>query len=791
MTFASNFVAGRDNVAYAIECADSAGTAVEATADGKCPTGSSEKSTADVLSASEKEEIAKIVTKFVLLEQWLNKLIWPVFMMIGGLINNEMIFSNGMDTRLYDIWVQIRNLVNIVFVIVLVGIALYSVLGISSESSQYSIKTMLPKLVVGIIAVNFSFLAVKVIIDATTVVTTAIFAIPDQTSGVLGNTKIIDGKDTVKVSQLCKKLYSAETTDELNKSIETIGIETFDNNKHLSSELTKGQTLKQLIDGDEKLKKEYEDFSFEFKGTAICMVDAKKNMVLTQNGINFLSKFRSNNAALAMAINMGGILFSDEQSRTGVTSATTVTQLAINIIFSFALNFVYLFAFFTLFLVLIARLVVVWISLAFSPVLALGLTVPGISDKVELFKTLQEKFIKHITAPIVIAITMTIGWIMLGAMNGMVTSSSPSMPGSILDKAIPGIPLPGLETIQSLIVAICTAAVVWLGAKSAADGTYVSGAVNLVGEQLTRLGKFVAKAPFLYTPIVPVQITGEDGKRNATLAEAGLGFVNKINDMENKTREGGRTFGEEIFNVSKGSRGLSDLTSSSGFEDAMTVIGGRQISDKKALAEKIRESNSNSPWVRTLKSKADDGDPEAKKAYDLVNKILSDDKFVPTDNGAKILQNFAKKQAPAKTEESESKSNKKKPDETKKPVVGKQAGETAPAPAPVKLTTALVAAAGLKGEEVADPNDPKRTALVAATTAVVGIKDDTAQGDIEAKATKIVAAIKDKGFDDNQKKAIVEDLKLKVPPKHKDAFAAAVKTALEKEGEATKTAEAN
>ena len=39
--------------------------------------------------------------------------LWPVLIMTGSLLDNDLIFGGAMGERLLDIWVQIRNLVNI------------------------------------------------------------------------------------------------------------------------------------------------------------------------------------------------------------------------------------------------------------------------------------------------------------------------------------------------------------------------------------------------------------------------------------------------------------------------------------------------------------------------------------------------------------------------------------------------------------------------------------------------------------------------------------------------------
>lgn len=798
MTFASNFVAGRQT-AYAAEvvCTDMSGKEVAtATSPDQCPEGSvgvtkDESGAQTGTSASQKDEIQKLVVKFLLLEQWLNKLIWPVFMMIGGLMNNELIFSNGMDQRLYDIWVQIRNIVNIVFVIVLVGIALYSVLGISSENSQYSIKTVLPKLIVGIIAVNFSFLGIKVILDATTVVTTAIFAIPNQTLGTLQDMKVVDSSDEKRVNALCQKMYNTNgTKDDFLVKMDDLMYKNFAAaNPNKLQQTAKPSEIKASIEADEDLKTKFDAYKTSQKDKAICQVEGK-DLALTENGENFFRQFRSNNAALAMAINMGGILFIDKSS--GLNTGSDIMQLAIGIVFSFALNVVYMFAFLTLFLVLIARLVVVWISLAFSPIIVLGMTVPGM-EKIDMFKKIQDSFVKHVTAPIVIAITMTIGWVMLSALSSLGLETA-SAPGSVMGMAVPGIPLPGLETMQSLIAAICTAAVVWMGATSAAEGTFAKGAVDAVGGQLTRFGKFIGRAPFMYAPILPIQLkdreTGET--RNASLGELLGGTANKIEEIKRGQRAKADQFGEDVLgvkpynserNITKdtSAQTLSNIIAESGSfdnKDDYTKMGGILKGKEGILKDELIawKTGSDKQKIRfaeiALKAinTGEISEKDGKEMRQLAKEISKRDAAAASTSsrgGAAAGGATGGQGAAGGTSQ--------KPAASNTPV-------QAPTPPPATLITAagLTAAAANEG----DTNKPKYDALVSAHNATIAVKKDTTDADVTKQAKAAAAAIKGKFESENQEK-IVEQLVASVDEDKKQGFKTALEAALAEQATGT------
>ena len=82
------------------------------------------------------------IHKILKIQSFLSQAIWPILYMIGGLMDNNLLFGGGMGKTLQSIWIPIRNIVNILFVIILVGIALYNITGLGEDKGNYSIKTI-------------------------------------------------------------------------------------------------------------------------------------------------------------------------------------------------------------------------------------------------------------------------------------------------------------------------------------------------------------------------------------------------------------------------------------------------------------------------------------------------------------------------------------------------------------------------------------------------------------------------------------------------------------------------
>ena len=452
-------------------------------------------------------------------ENTLRRLLWPILHMIGDLLDTKLLFGKGMEERLREIWVPIRNIINILFVIALVGLALYNVLGVDSENSQWSIKAMLPKLIIAVIVVNFSFVGIKVFLDSINVLTTAIFAIPDKVSTTLDK-KVLSNDQTDPIAaqrtmRFCQEIYGSQadsgSTTPIKDGIEKIA---YINVSQKFKALNVGSYQdfqKHLITLKNINSDLYDDYNAEFEKAKKDFAHCKEGGQLTELGEKYYETFGSNNAAVALAINMGDILFYENPYALSPLGSNQFESLTINIIFSLLLYIVYTVSYLVLFIVLLARLVVLWLGLALSPVLALALVIPQAKEQLGAGELIN-KFVAHAIAPVGIAMVMTVGWVMLGALKdstqGYAADVAISNSGM---QVVPGLPIPGLDTLQGLLVSLLTVAVVWIGVFAVANKTVAEKLIGVVKENLERAGGWIAKAPFKYTPWVPVEIKDDEG----------------------------------------------------------------------------------------------------------------------------------------------------------------------------------------------------------------------------------------------------------------------------------------
>lgn len=421
----------------------------------------------------------------------LNRLLLPLIMMIGGLMDNEILFGGGMQERLLSIWVQIRNIVNVIFVIALVAIAIYNVLGIGGEG-QYQLKTILPKFIVGLIAVNFSFLILKVTLDAINVGTTSMFGLPQTISTEVAS---LGGKDGQ--TKLGRKICQA-----------------------ISVKLGAEQPKDELCTGG-------------------ASPQPKKELLA------LLKQWSSKNAAMVLALQMMNMA---ELDKIPEKIEPTFEKLTINILFSLVLYLVYGSSIVALFIVLIIRLIVLWLGLALSPLIIIRYVFPNLIDQIGGGE-LQEKFIQTAIAPMIIGFVLSVGYIMLDAFRNITFIENPEAPLSFLMKNTMelGLPTSGLATFQDLIVAVATVGFVWAGVMAALSKTVGSGITTGLMNAAKGAGTWIAAAPFKYTPLMTVKTPGGD-KVPVSFATA-LGGIKQLKYLPERAAEeqGAKLFGIKSY----------------------------------------------------------------------------------------------------------------------------------------------------------------------------------------------------------------------------------------------------
>lgn len=453
--------------------------------------------------------------------QLLQKLLWPVLLMIGGLLGNDLLFSSGMEERLLNIWVQVRNFVNIGFVVILIGLALINVLGIESE--KFSLKTILPKFIIGLIAVNFSYIGMKIVLDVTNILTVAVFAMPASIEQQLGYTGLTPVRTSNDPNE--QVIMDPEDLDE-------------DQRKKMLS------ICRNLFGEAKDYKPPTPDPNNPTAEQFCKVVDGAWQY--TNTGFSYFSKFNSRNAAMVLAIQMMNInqldevsnVFVEEKTKDPKTGKETVTKvsfdmkkLTFNLLFNVILYIVYGSAYVALLAVLLTRLVVLWVLIAISPIFAIQLVLPNLIGS---GGDMKEKFISNTFAPIMIAVPLTLGYMMLDAYKNFNPANTDASALKVLGGTAKALQIDasGIGDLQRLVMAVAAVAVVWMGVFVYASKTMAGPLTDFIKSKVTGFGKRVVGLA-KYVPIIPGKAGGK-----LSIAETFALAEKPLYDIEQKGQRG-------------------------------------------------------------------------------------------------------------------------------------------------------------------------------------------------------------------------------------------------------------
>lgn len=541
-----------------------------------------------VYAATPDEETNKLLNEvnniFNLVLRFFSAWLWPVLLMIGSLLNNDLIFGGAMGERLLSVWVQIRNLVNIIFVLILLAIAVYNVLGLGQEGGglPLAFKSAMPKFVLALVAVNFSFLAIKVVLDFSNVMTGIVFALPSATS--TSTTQSFRGE--------LEQIICGSTSDEV--PFRPIWCE----------------------DGGQKFNTRAE---------------------------LFFSRLDRNNISVVYAIKFGHAI----QLKFVRDGLKDLTQLGFNIIFNAVMYVVYALSFIALFLVLLFRLVVMWIAVVMSPFIALTIVLPNLKSLAGEGGKIEEEFTKNAIAPVTIGLILSVGYIMLDGLQSDTSLAGSLLSSSTLSSVDPHALPTDITDLQQLMIAIGTVVIVWTGVFSVASGTAARFITDTVRERAVGFGKFIGKLP-TYAPIIPTSgAFGRDKVSTAEIFNTLSDIPNKmqssfgrslldgapseaaqeaLKEQRNAAIRGPLQYGRELsmnphlIATREGNQILRQmLKDKKGMDEPAidTLIGKNpaDIENRGRLEELLKK-------VPELKQGLKDGDGKITSADDLLSKIL-------------------------------------------------------------------------------------------------------------------------------------------------------------------------
>lgn len=537
----------------------------------------------------------------------ISTLLWPLLMFAGGLMKSDFLYTGAIDLKLTEMWIQVRNLVNIIYVILLLAVALYNVLGLGESVDFLQIKTALPKIILGLILVNFSYAGVKVVLDVVNVGTVFAFSIP-RTDPQL----TFDTENTIKNSaqNICQSMGA--DASKLADAAE--------NSKELKAEQDKKKAAK-MAECTAKPKtgkaktaaqctKEIESGEAN-KG--ICKKNAEGQLVLDETAQKLLANWNVDGALTIMAVKF---MKMQDLSRVAekIKKDGSITNLTINMLFSLVMYIVYAISFIVLVIVLFMRAAVLWMVIVFSPLLVVNLTFPSLISQLGGGGEFVGKITKTLIAPIIIGFVLSIGFILLSTMQNI---NYGGIGGYITDA-----PVSSLDTFQDLLIAIGSVVFVWLGVQSAISGTIGDSIAGGIMEAAKGAGQWLAKAPFFYAPIF--QIKSPHGTHGEVVSLGTLSAA--LNIAKHKPENYAEERAREIFGFD-GKASLKDIPSKDALKSFIANKDATYFTEnetnRKALQDALKKIEQNegkfsqdkTPELYKLKAELEKGNNMNKNVF--------------------------------------------------------------------------------------------------------------------------------------------------------------------------------
>ncbi len=394
---------------------------------------------------------------------------------MSDLMDNTFILDGSMGEKLQIIWIFVRNIVNVAFAIVLVVVAFINVAGFGAGEGSYALKKFLPKMAIALIAVNFTFLAARVILDVNNVLTTAVFALPQSVPDMGAFTA--ENSTPLKMYKSYKCSFNKSEIDEMKKTAtgKATGEVAYVGGKSDTGVYQQGVPIVSFFD--------------------VCVAQVTGNSAEDFVEIGSADQIRTNNFAWVLATRYQGI----QNIAKVPLDAKDWEALLINAPFSFIFGIIYAVAYLAMFIVLIVRVIVLWICIALSPLAAVQIAFPELLGEVKIGSSdIKTTFLDHAFVPLKMAIPMSIGFVMISQMSlvGLGDFSKEIM--------LTGGEFTRDGSIHRIMYGIASVALIWVGVFSATDKTMAKSMVDKIRTGVESTAKFVGKAPLQLVPIVPL-----------------------------------------------------------------------------------------------------------------------------------------------------------------------------------------------------------------------------------------------------------------------------------------------
>ncbi len=385
-----------------------------------------------------------------------------LFLNYGGkLMGTDLLTGDQVMEAIRPMWVIMRNFTNIGFVIMMIFLSVANLFSSFGEGGNWTIKDKLPKIIFALVAINFSLLGFRVVIDAVHVGTIAILSVSDSIMAEQGSNK-------AAAEVMMNKMYDEEGTECFNES---------DTCKTFVGHIN-GVFCPPLVNptAEAVAKEDKCTFALNKKGFSTDPQDQSARNLFMAFGIQF--QHLQQLPKLAAELN----------SWTQVISST---------LFSTIMALAFVVAIVALFIVLLFRIVVLWLGMVFSPFLVAG----AIMDIGDGDTGIAKKIITNLLVPLKVAAVFAVTFVLISALSTIKIKTGINGEGESFIFLGPALSKLGNE--YSILWQIMTVIVFWTAAFKAMEGSAAESIVNKVKSGAQTMGGYVAKSQTIDKPILP------------------------------------------------------------------------------------------------------------------------------------------------------------------------------------------------------------------------------------------------------------------------------------------------
>ncbi len=462
-------------------------------------------------------------------------MLFIILQFLGYLLQADFFNNPIMMGSLNSIWVLSRDIMNIIFALMLIGVSFYVIITGKTDKAKEKIVNF----VVAVILVNFSWFFPRVIMDIANILTATVYTIPN----ILGQgftCKTLDENGPVD----CRVVTNAIIFPSPEKMTEFCPVRVIEGPGIWCT----------CVDGIECHKTD-------------TYANAQNTMAPAHAMINGLAVSFARITVLATiptsTIGRGGAPpLNDTQA------AMVSLEIAMSVMLAFAIQLAVILPLLGLAVGLFIRIVILWVTTAFMPFSFLGYVINGkLGTNIFEFETdIWKEFLNAAFLPVTIAIPFVIGFIMLSAV-----ATVPAPPG-LSESLTIGVPiLSGVKTWWQLLWTMAAVGIIWTGAFAALSKSKIIGKftdkIKGVGESV--FGS-IAKIPLL----VPLP----------------LPFARNVGGLANLPRN----LSGAMTTITSG---RSDLTPGQAFRQSVGIGGNGGENDPVRLAETLRNDRDNAQKI--------------------------------------------------------------------------------------------------------------------------------------------------------------------------------------------------